>query len=883
MPTCSICQAANAQGVSLCQTCGASLGGGTGDATTSVAYALPTGTILQNDAFRIDGVLGQGGFGITYRGTDLRLDRQVAVKEFFPFGNAIRIQQDNRLEPSGGLSRSEFDAAREAFFDEARTLARFSHAHIVNVFTVFEEKNTTYMVMEFLAGQSLQARIEARHALGEDEALHIIEQVGPALEVVHAAGLLHRDLKPDNILLCADAFGSERAVLLDFGSARTYTAGQTQNFDRLLTPGYAPLEQYSSSARFDVYTDIYSLGATLYQSLTGRVPPAATDRAGGVELLPPHQLNPQLSRIVSDATLWALSLGAADRPQSVREFLTALRSTKDSSHNTSPSASRPPGQAATSPGSGPMMDPRATRLAAIMKQLADGPAPCVSPHDAQLREVEERLARVSAFRVPPETTCPACAQAALQHIPPAVGMAHCPLCDGKLTHRHIDQSRCPVCREGTLKEYVFPEEKLFCPLCRVAPLREEQRKKLGLPIDTWLCCPACKAEWDAFPNRTAKLMTPGNQTRGGQFLGQTKPIAEWKQLAARAGRICRCDRCAAQFDLPGEERMTLVLAPADPHGIAGRYPGKTFFRRAWARLAHNLALGAGDCVCGGCRAEWNLDAGRQTLKLLQCVEKYAQWKGQTHGLSEWKYLGAGKRSGRAGYKCRNCATEFDNEGDSLRLTGIPPGRLAKHTGRKLSLADWQRIAAGVPDSHEEAGCRQQRKRLQTLRDRDTAEWQATQNRHRQNLERELDGLARQSFLEGYLKAADAVSMQTSGGEQIRWLSSAVLLRQRTSQGLPYWDTDRQGALMITDNRLVFLDAPGVEHWARPLGKIQRVDIPYLGGQPLLELHFHDLKNPVGFLAAEMALEVMVGAAARRLLFPIAELASWLGTKRSYRA
>src|SRR5690606_35584869 len=120
--------------------------------------------------------------------------------------NAIRIAQDNRLEPSGGLSRGEYEKAREAFFEEARTLARFSHAHIVNVFTVFAEKNTAYMVMEFLAGESLQGRIEARHILGEDEALSVIEQIGPTLEVVHAAGLLHRDLKPDNILLCSDAY-----------------------------------------------------------------------------------------------------------------------------------------------------------------------------------------------------------------------------------------------------------------------------------------------------------------------------------------------------------------------------------------------------------------------------------------------------------------------------------------------------------------------------------------------------------------------------------------------------------------------------------------------------------------------------------------------------
>ena len=867
MLICSACRATNTPGTAMCQACGSSLPqhgskAGTRLLPTNVAHALPPGVLLQNEAFRIDSVLGQGGFGITYRGTDLRLGREVAIKEFFPFGNAIRIAQDNRLEPSGGLSRGEFNTAREAFFDEARTLARFSHAHIVNVFSVFEEQNTAYMVMEFLAGESLQGRIDARHILGEDEALHVIEQIGPALEVVHDAGLLHRDLKPDNILLCSDTYNGERAVLLDFGSARAFKAGDTQNSDRLLTPGYAPLEQYSSSATFDVHTDLYALGATLYQCLTGRIPPAATDRAAGVELQPPHELNPRLNRLVSEAVLWALALHAADRPQSVREFLTALRSTKDSSHAV-PAI--------------PRTDPRAARIEALVRQIADGPAQRSTPFDEPLRELEEQFARIAAFRVPSEENCPGCGQETLKHIGPAIGVADCPLCEGRLEHLHIQEDRCPICREGALKEYAFAPEKLFCPLCHVAPLREEKRKKLGLLADTWLCCPHCKAEWETAANHAARLKVAGNQSAGANYLEQTKSIADWKEMAGRADRICRCDRCTAQFDLPGEGRMTLVLAPGDPHGVAARYKGKTFFRRAWARLAHGLALDAGDGVCRQCRAQWSVDRKNRTLQLLQCDERFSRLKGQTHGLSEWKYLRAGKRSGHAGYLCHHCTTEFDEENDSLRLVNTASDKLKGRNGQKFSLTDWHRLTAGLFDSATEAAQRQQWQRLKLQRDREAMTWIAAQKREIENLESELNGLARQSFFEGYLPAVDTTSMCTSTGEPIRWLSSCVLLQQRFGPNGAYWDTTCEGALMITASRLVFMNAPGAEYLAQPIEAIQRITVPSLGGQPLLEVQFQGLA-PVGLLAAEMAIGVVVGGQVRSLTFSVAELAGWLNSQ-----
>jgi serine/threonine protein kinase len=879
MSPCLICRTANSPDAKVCVACGSPLadaappqaGSTPGASATNVLHALPNGTLLQTDAFRVDGILGQGGFGITYRGHDLRLDRPVAIKEFFPFGAAIRIANDNRLEPSGGLSRAEFDAARAAFFEEARTLARFSHPNIVNVFTVFEEKNTAYMVMEFLSGQSLQARIEERRALGETEALDAIEQVGRALEVIHAAGLLHRDLKPDNILLCPNAGGTERAVLLDFGSARGFTAGQTQNLDRLLTPGYAPLEQYSSSARFDVYTDIYSLGATLYQCLTGQVPPAATDRASGVQLSPPRQLNPQLSRAISDATLWALSLSATERPQSMRAFLAALRASAPA-----PAAPKSPNR--STPGTNRQGDdPRAVRIEALLQKLAHPPALPTSQYDAEVKKIRARLAEIAALPTPGETDCPACRKPTLRHIAPAVGAAICPLCEGHLKHRHLDADRCPICRVQALREYIFDARRLFCPLCHAAPLREEHRKKLGFKIDLWLACPHCKAEWDALSNGMAKLMAPGETPRGAELLGQTKPLAQWKEMAGRADKIVRCGACSAQFDEVEGGRTKLALAPQDPHGVAAQFMGKAFFRHAWTRLAHGLPLNTGNCVCGKCCAEWNFDATRQTLRLLQCEDKFAKWKNQTHGLSEWKFLRAGKSSGRAGSKCENCATEFDDDKGMLRLMSTPVAALAAHSGERFSLSDWHRLAANLPTAREETNLRSELSRVEKKRDDETTTQREAQERDRQNLEHELDSLARQSFLDGFLQSADKSFSQS--GEDIRWMSNAVLLKRRTRENVPYWDTDRQGALMITSTRLVFLDAPGNEYWARPLSKIKRVETPYIAGRPLLEVHVHGLKNPLGFIASEMTLDVIVAGKSRRLIFTTSDLAMWLSSKK----
>jgi serine/threonine protein kinase len=236
--------------------------------------ALPGGYRLH--WYVIDKVLGQGGFGITYLARDENLHQPVAIKEYLPRDLALR-QQDDSVQPLSGEQGAQFRWGLERFISEARTLAQFRHSNIVRVLTVFEENNTAYMVMEYEQGQGLHEILNERKTLPQQELERILMPLQDGLEKVHAAGFIHRDIKPANIYIRAD--GSP--VLLDFGSARQALGEQTQTLTSLVSPGYAPFEQYTSKGeeRQGPWTDIYGLGATLYRIITGRSPCDAVDRS----------------------------------------------------------------------------------------------------------------------------------------------------------------------------------------------------------------------------------------------------------------------------------------------------------------------------------------------------------------------------------------------------------------------------------------------------------------------------------------------------------------------------------------------------------------------------------------------------------------------------
>jgi serine/threonine-protein kinase len=278
---------------------------------------LAPGSTLADGRYEVRRVIGRGGFGITYEGLDHRLERRVALKELFP-ESAVRHGSTVLTPPAG---RTAFHAARDRFLREARVLARFTHPGIVRVFEVFEDNGTAYLVMELLEGRTLvEVLRQYGRALPEDDLLDLAGRVAAALRPVHAAGVLHRDVNPSNVMLTHHG----RVVVIDFGLARDYEPDHTVGMTRVVTPGYAPIEQYRGEGRFGPATDVYGLAATLYRLGTGRVPTGALDRSGGAELVAPRRANPELSRQVSDAILDGLELEPAHRPQDLDAFLARL-------------------------------------------------------------------------------------------------------------------------------------------------------------------------------------------------------------------------------------------------------------------------------------------------------------------------------------------------------------------------------------------------------------------------------------------------------------------------------------------------------------------------------------------------------------------------------
>ena len=287
--------------------------------STRVNGVLSPGACLAKGEYRINKPLGQGGFGITYQGIDTRLNRAVAVKEFFPEGC---WREGSTVVSAGKWNYDTYSNAKQKFLLEGQTLGQFNHAGIVQVFYYFEENNTAYMVMEYLQGKTMAQLLKQRQGkLSQANALKYIAKIGAALEVLHQAQYLHRDIKPDNIMLANDG----RVVLIDFGAARDFTASNTDKYSTMLTPGYAPLEQYGRKLKYGAFTDIYALGSTLYHLLTGKAPVSAIERAAGVELNTVKKVAPQISSHVSEAIAKAMIMDVTKRLQSVGEFLDLLR------------------------------------------------------------------------------------------------------------------------------------------------------------------------------------------------------------------------------------------------------------------------------------------------------------------------------------------------------------------------------------------------------------------------------------------------------------------------------------------------------------------------------------------------------------------------------
>ena len=274
--------------------------------------------------YRIERILGQGGFGITYLAYDTNLDQQVAIKEYLPIELAVR-EGDHSVHPVSENHGENFRWGLTRFIAEARTLAKFDHPNIVRVLSVFEQNNTAYMPMRYESGSSLQELLPRRGTLEEGQLMKILLPVLAGLRLVHEAGFVHRDIKPANIFIRDD--GSP--VLLDFGSARQSLGAETKTLTSLVSPGYAPFEQYySKSDRQGPWTDLYGLGATMYRAVAGVPPMDAVDRSEGLlknavdPIVPVSEIGAgRYSRRFLDAIDRAIRFDEKARPQSAQEWL----------------------------------------------------------------------------------------------------------------------------------------------------------------------------------------------------------------------------------------------------------------------------------------------------------------------------------------------------------------------------------------------------------------------------------------------------------------------------------------------------------------------------------------------------------------------------------
>ena len=262
------------------------------------------GDELKNGKYIIEKELGRGGFGVTYLAINHQGDPVV-----------IKILKDELRDRDG------FDQLEEDFVNEAVKLSRFNHPNIVPIIEVIKDNNRQCIVMKYIKGKTLEAFVQERNDyLSPKEALHYIKEIGVALKVVHAQGLLHRDVKPQNILIQED---TSNAILIDFGLALNFDRNPIANSGSL-SHGYAPLEQYQHNVIWDYYTDVYALAATLYFVLTKTKPISARQRASANRLVPAKDLNPKISNHLSETIDRGMSLDPASRPETVEQWLELL-------------------------------------------------------------------------------------------------------------------------------------------------------------------------------------------------------------------------------------------------------------------------------------------------------------------------------------------------------------------------------------------------------------------------------------------------------------------------------------------------------------------------------------------------------------------------------
>ena len=280
-------------------------------------HCLRKGTRLIG-RYTIEGVLGQGGFGITYLGMDELHEKPVAIKEFFPQGIVTRnIEYQDTVTVTFVGEKDNYEKGKERFLKEARTMAKFSKDEgIVKALDFFEINNTAYIVMEYLEGITLKQYLRENQRIAPEDLIELLVPLIESLDEIHSQGMIHRDISPDNIMVLPDG----RIKLMDFGAARDYTEFGEKSLSIVLKPGYAPPEQYQTHGIQGPWTDIYALCATMYKCITGENPPDAIERVMDDHLKKISAFGIPVLPQIEEAIIKGMSVAANDRYQNVGDF-----------------------------------------------------------------------------------------------------------------------------------------------------------------------------------------------------------------------------------------------------------------------------------------------------------------------------------------------------------------------------------------------------------------------------------------------------------------------------------------------------------------------------------------------------------------------------------
>ena len=280
-------------------------------------HCLRKGTRLIG-RYTIEGVLGQGGFGITYLGIDELHEKKVAIKEFFPQGIVTRnIEYQDTVTVTFVGEKENYEKGKERFLKEARTMAKFSKDEgIVKALDFFEINNTAYIVMEYLEGITLKQYLRENQRIAPEDLIELLVPLIESLDEIHSQGMIHRDISPDNIMVLPDG----RIKLMDFGAARDYTEFGEKSLSIVLKPGYAPPEQYQTHGVQGPWTDIYALCATMYKCITGENPPDAIERVMDDSLKKISEFGIVIPPQEEAAIIKGMSVSAKDRYQNIKDF-----------------------------------------------------------------------------------------------------------------------------------------------------------------------------------------------------------------------------------------------------------------------------------------------------------------------------------------------------------------------------------------------------------------------------------------------------------------------------------------------------------------------------------------------------------------------------------